>query len=207
MLNDSHNLRFSPNTPLPPALLHHKPRRNDQLPPPTLIPLTMAPKHLACKRAIRVCGIPHEAPCCMRVHCQKEDDIQPMSPPEYLISLLSNPRMRRAEHDKHTHQHDVSCHASSLSIKYLHRRLLPQQILLNVEKVNIVASDVHHSPEGHTDGDLPMEVQCFVQGKPAQLGAEKGHQVPAHGQEEEGDVEGERESGTARGPDGEVEGV
>ena len=73
---------------------------------------------------------------------------------------------------------------------------------LNVEEVDVVSSGVHHGPECHGVGNLPVEPNVLVGGEePRDAGTDDPDDVPQHGDEDEATVEGENEAGTTRRPD------
>ena len=79
--------------------------------------------------------------------------------------------------------------------------------LLDVEEVDVVSGDVDDCEKQHGVGTLPMEPYRLVQREKLELGSNEAHEVAAHGQHDEQDIERQYEAGASRQPYGKREGV
>ena len=178
-----------------------------ELPSPPLIPDAMTPEPFASKRTIRLSAISDEAPGRVRVHGQQERDEEVMRVPKRLIALLSDLGVRRRVHEQHAEQHDVSGDAAGLGIVDLHGGLAADLRALDVEEVDVVRGHVHDGPGQEGVRDLAVEPLALVQRQPSDPGSDEFEEIPAHGQEDDHDVEGEAQASASGEPDGEFEGV
>lgn len=71
---------------------------------------------------------------------------------------------------------------------------------LDVEEVDIVSKDMDAGEDQHRIGALAMEPLRLIQRKPPELGSKKTHKVPAHGQQDHHDIDGEHQARTTRYP-------
>jgi hypothetical protein len=72
---------------------------------------------------------------------------------------------------------------------------------LDVDEVDIVGSGVHHGPEGHGIGHLPMEPDIFIgREQPGELGTNDTDDVAKHRKEDETTVVGENKTSPTGSP-------
>lgn len=91
-------------------------------------------------------------------------------------------------------------------------KLEPQKKLhtasLNIDEIDVVSGGMNHGPESHGIGNLAMEPDVFVGGEePSHMRPDETDDVPQHGDEDEGSIDGENQASTTGNPYGEEKGV
>ncbi|KAB8446195.1 hypothetical protein FH972_025177 [Carpinus fangiana] len=181
--------------------------RADELPTPALVADAVVPEGAAGKRRVGLEGIADEAAGGVGVHGKQERNEEVMGVPKGLIGLLADLGVGGGEHEEHAEEHDMAGDAAGLGVVDLDCSFAADLVALDVEEIHIVRGDMHRGPEEDGVGNLPMEELRLIEGQPAQLGSEPCHDVAAHGQEDEEDVDGEDEACAAGEPYGEVQGI
>lgn len=136
---------------------------------------------------------------------------------EELERLLTNARVRGGIDEHHAKQHDMSRDAARLCVVELHSSLAADLSTLDIEEavhrlsvscpdaagesgagvLDIVRADVKTSPEQHAVGNVSMKILSLVQRQETQSGTDKGHEITAHGEEDDSAIDGETEGSAA----------
>lgn len=136
----------------------------------------------------------------MSVHGEEERNKEVVGVPKSLERLLSYLMVCGGVHEQHDQKHDVASNTACLSIMDLDSRDRSDLALLDVEEVDVVSTYVDRGEHQQGVGALPMKPLRLVERKPLELGSQKSHEIPAHGQENQEHVYGQDKSCSSRQP-------
>jgi len=157
---------------------------------------------------VGVGAVTHEAASRMRVKSNHEEEREVMCIPECLEALIANFPVCRRIHQHDDEKHEVASDASGLRIMDLQSVFLTDLSSLDVQEVDIMGSGVHHSPERHLICNLPVEPNVLIRGeRPSKFGPDDTDNIPEHREQDETTIVCKHKTGTARTPDGPLEGV